>query len=295
MAEWANVNCWYANHLMNRIGPIDWGASVSRPSSLSAPFLMATGVLTGDGRAERPVAPPHSHPEPMLAWCYRGTVWVYLEDSIWRLAPGEGIWLPANTPHTARHERDSVGCYTNVPDSAFEEPVLEVRRVRVQRAVQEMLLHLGVNDMDPELRVRIQGVLLDMLQEPVADEPTQAGEIPLPGDERVRPLVEAVLAAPGDVRTARDLFAQHGLHERTVLRVFVSDIGMSFGQWRTGVRMTMAARLLVAGTPVGAVGSKCGYHSTSAFSAAFKERFGVTPTQYVARAKSEGAHRAYWR
>ncbi len=285
----------YAIHLMNRMGPIDWGASVARPSSLSAPFLMATGVLTGGDGAARPVAPPHSHPEPMLAWCYRGTVWVYLEDSIWRLAPGEGIWLPAHTPHTTRHERDSVGCYTNVPDSALAEPLQEVRRVRVQRAVQEMLLHLGVNDMDPELRVRIQGVLLDMLQEPVAEEPAEVNEIPVPGDERVRPLVEAVLASPGDGRTARDLFAQHGLHERTVLRVFVSDIGMSFGQWRTGVRMTMAARLLLAGTPVGAVGSKCGYHSTSAFSAAFKERFGVTPTQYASRARSEDAHRAYWR
>ncbi|KIP53286.1 helix-turn-helix domain-containing protein [Leucobacter komagatae] len=280
---------------MNWMGPIDWGASEQHASSMSAPFLMSTGVITGEGRGERPVSPPHTHPEPMLAWCYRGTLWVYLEDSIWRLAPGQGIWIPAHTPHTARHERDAVGCYTYVPDSALDAPVVSVTRVHVQRAVQEMMLHLGGNDMDPDLRVRIQGVLIDMLQLPAPDPLGDAGEIPVPGDERVRPLVETVLASPGDARTARELFAQHGLHERTVLRVFSNDIGMSFGQWRTGVRMTAAARLIVGGTPVGAAGNKCGYDSTSAFSAAFKGRFGMTPRQYAARAKADDAHRAYWR
>lgn len=280
---------------MNWMGPVDWGASALRDSSMTAPFLMSTGVITGEDYGERPVAPPHSHPDPMLAWCYRGTVWVYLEDSMWRLAPGQGIWIPAHTPHTARHERDSVGCYTYIPDSGLHEPVTAVNRVLVHRAVQEMMLHLGSNDMDPELRVRIQGVIIEMLQQPSADPLGDAGEIPVPGDERVRPLVETVLAHPGDVRTARELFAQHGLHERTVLRVFSSDIGMSFGQWRTGVRMTAAARLIVGGTPVGAAGNKCGYDSTSAFSAAFKGRFGMTPRQYAARAQSDDAHRSYWR
>ena len=70
-------------------------------------------------------------------------------------------------------------------------------------------------------------------------------EVPLPADERVRTLVQAVLADPGDTRTASELFAAHGLHGRTVLRVFNSDIGMSFGQWRSGVRMALAARLIV--------------------------------------------------
>lgn len=280
---------------MNWLGPVDWGASETRASSMSAPFLMSTGVITGAGSGGRPVSPPHSHPEPMLAWCYRGTVWIYLEDSIWRLAPGQGIWIPAHTPHTARHERDAVGCYAYVPDAALKSPVVTVTRVLVQRAVQEMMLHLGSNDMDPELRVRIQAVLIDMLQQPLPEVLEDAGEIPLPGDERVRPLVQTVLDAPGDARTARELFAMHGLHERTVLRVFSTDIGMSFGQWRTGVRMTMAARLIVGGTPVGAAGNSCGYDSTSAFSAAFKGRFGMTPRQYAAKAQASDAYRSYWR
>lgn len=256
---------------------------------------MGTGVVTGDDVGSRPLSPPHTHPDPMLAWCYRGTVWVYLPDAMWRLAPGQGVWIPGGAPHTTSHEGDSTGCYTYIPDASLIAPIAEVTRVLVPRAVQEMLLHLGTNDMPDDLRIRIQSVLIDMLQQPAAEAVHEWGDIPVPTDERVHALVHAVLADPGARHTAQQLFSAHGLHERTVLRVFTRDIGMSFARWRTGVRMALAARLLVDGTPIGGVAHQCGYATTSAFSAAFKDRFGMTPRQHVALVASDSAHHLYWR
>ena len=279
---------------MNSYLQSDWDAAVARDTAIVAPYLMTTGVVTGD-LSGRPISPPHTHPDAMLAWCYRGTVWVFLQDAMWRLAPGQGIWVPANVAHTARHEQDSTGCYTYVPAGAGFAPVREVTRVAVPRAVQEMLLHLGEQDMEPELRVRAQSVLIEMLQNAPPGEAEVRAAVPLPADERVRALVQSVLAAPGDARAAAELFAAHGLHERTVLRVFTRDIGMSFGRWRTGVRMALAARLLVDGRPVGVVAQRCGYATTSAFSAAFKSWCGVTPREHAARVRADPAHAQYWR
>lgn len=280
---------------MNSYRPDDWDASSEHPSTIRAPYVMGTGVVTGEDTGTRPLSLPHSHPDAMLAWCYRGTVWVQLRDAMWRLAPGQGIWIPAHTPHTARHERDSTGCYTYIADTSLVAPINEVTQVLVPRAVQEMLLHLGINDMPTDLRVRIQSVLIEMLQHPSTGAADGWGEVPMPADERVRSLVQAVLADPGDQRSARDLLLAHGLHERTVLRIFQNDVGMTFGRWRTGVRMTLAARLIVDNTPIGAVAHRCGYATTSAFSAAFKERFGLTPRQHVARVQADPAHQLYWR
>ena len=279
---------------MDSYSQADWDSAAPHPSMVVEPYLMGTGVVTGD-ESSRVLSPPHSHPDAMLAWCYRGTVWVRLRDAMWRLAPGQGVWIPAHTPHTAGHERGSVGCYTYIPDSGLLAPLKDVTRVLVPRAVQEMLLYLGTTDMDTGLRVRVQAVLIEMLQQPAPDTANGWGDVPLPADERVRALVQAVLGNPGDARTARELFADHGLHERTVLRVFTREVGMSFGQWRTGVRLTQAARLIVDGTPVGAAAHRCGYATTSAFSAAFKERFGMTPRQHVARVNADSAHHLYWR
>lgn len=280
---------------MNSYRQDEWAASPVQPSTIREPYLMGTGVVTGEDTETRPLAPPHAHPDAMLAWCYRGTVWVQLQDAMWRLAPGQGIWIPAGTPHTARHERDSTGCYTYISDASLLSPIDDIVQVLVPRAVQEMLLHLGVNDMPTALRVRIQSVLIEMLQHPSTETADGWGEVPMPTDERVRSLVQAVLADPGDPRSARDLFGAHGLHERTVLRIFQNDVGMSFGRWRTGVRMTLAARLIVDGTPIGAAAHRCGYATTSAFSAAFKERFGSTPRQHVARVQADPVHQRYWR
>ncbi|CAH0151330.1 HTH-type transcriptional regulator NimR [Microbacterium oxydans] len=280
---------------MNAYGQGDWAASPEHPSTVAAPYLMGTGVVTGEDTGTRPLSPPHSHADAMLAWCYRGTVWVHLQDAMWRLAPGQGIWVPARTPHTARHERDSVGCYTYLPAASAIAPIETVTRVLVPRAVQEMLLHLGINDMPTDLRVRIQSTLIEMLQQPTPEALEEWGEVPLPADERVRALVQAVLDEPGDPRSAVELFLAHGLHERTVLRIFQHDIGMTFGRWRTGVRMTLGARLIVDGTPIGTAARRCGYGSTSAFSASFKDRFGLTPRQYIARVQADAAHQSYWR
>ncbi|MEV4668347.1 helix-turn-helix transcriptional regulator [Microbacterium sp. LWO12-1.2] len=280
---------------MNAYRQDDWDASPEHPSTVVAPYLMGTGVVTGDDTGTRPLSPPHSHADAMLAWCYRGTVWVHLQDAMWRLAPGQGVWIPARTPHTAHHERDSVGCYTYLPATSAIAPIDDITRVLVPRAVQEMLLHLGINDMPTDLRVRIQSTLIEMLQQPAPEALDGWGEVPLPTDERVRALVQAVLDDPGDQRSAGELFLAHGLHERTVLRIFQNDVGMTFGRWRTGVRMTLGARLIVDGTPIGAAAHRCGYATTSAFSASFKERFGLTPRQHVARVQADSAHHLYWR
>ncbi|MDI6022139.1 AraC family transcriptional regulator [Leucobacter sp. UT-8R-CII-1-4] len=280
---------------MNSFSKDDWERSALRTSSIADPYLMGTGVVTAEDTSGRPISPPHSHPDAMLAWCYRGTVWVHLQDARWRLAPGQGVWIPPFTPHTAHHEPGSTGCYTYIPDSHFATPPAAVSQAYLPRAVQEMLLHLGINDMPTDLRVRIQSVLIEMLQLPAPALNDEWTEVPMPTDERVRPLMQAVLADPGDPRTVRELLAAHGLHERTVLRIFQHDTGMSFSRWRTGVRMTLAARLIVDGLPIGSAAARCGYATASAFSASFKERFGLTPREYLLRTQADTAQHLYWR
>lgn len=83
---------------MNSYRQDDWAASPTYPSTVNEAYLMGTGVVTADDTGTRPLSPPHSHADPMLAWCYRGSVWVHLQDARWRLAPGQGVWDPRAHP-----------------------------------------------------------------------------------------------------------------------------------------------------------------------------------------------------
>ena len=86
---------------------------------------------------------------------------------------------------------------------------------------------------------------------------------------------------PAGGRSLAGLGRQVGASERTLSRLFRSDLGMSFLQWRTQLRLYRALHLLGDDEPVTSVAHRCGWSSASAFIEAFRRAFGETP----------GAHR----
>ncbi|WP_280637384.1 helix-turn-helix domain-containing protein [Nocardioides sp. W7] len=71
---------------------------------------------------------------------------------------------------------------------------------------------------------------------------------------------------------------------RTLSRLFRSDLGMTFPQWRTQLRLRRALILLAEHTPVTAVAHQCGCASTSAFIDVFRRTFRHTPGAHMAPA-----------
>jgi AraC-like DNA-binding protein len=55
---------------------------------------------------------------------------------------------------------------------------------------------------------------------------------------------------------------------------------MTFGTWRTQVRLLASLPLLAAGMPVATVARRVGYATPSAFVAAFRRVTGTTPGTY---------------
>ena len=71
-----------------------------------------------------------------------------------------------------------------------------------------------------------------------------------------------------------------GASLRTLQRLFLAQTGLSLEAWRGRARMQQAVVALSAGAPVTEAALDAGYQSASAFIAAFKRAFGVTPSRY---------------
>ena len=71
-----------------------------------------------------------------------------------------------------------------------------------------------------------------------------------------------------------------GASLRTLQRLFPSQTGLALDAWRQKARLIQAVADLSAGAPVTTTAMDCGYDSVSAFIAAFKRQFGVTPGRY---------------
>jgi AraC-like DNA-binding protein len=111
--------------------------------------------------------------------------------------------------------------------------------------------------------------------------PARDIHVSMPADPRVRAIADQLIANPADQRELA-AWADH-VHAgvRTLSRLFLSETGVSFAQWRTRVRIRAAIQHLASGASVNATARAVGYRKPSAFIAAFRRATGQTPATYT--------------
>ncbi len=68
-----------------------------------------------------------------------------------------------------------------------------------------------------------------------------------------------------------------GVSQRTLSRLFADELGMTYPQWRTQVRLQHALMLLAEDQRVTTVALRCGWATPSAFIDTYRRAFGHTP------------------
>jgi AraC-like DNA-binding protein len=107
--------------------------------------------------------------------------------------------------------------------------------------------------------------------------------VPMPRDPRAARVARALLEHP-DANGDLDEWAERaGASRRTLARLFRSETGFSFNEWRSRLRAVDGLARLSSGEPVGSVASAVGYASPSAFSAMVRRNFGEPPRRMVRR------------
>jgi AraC-like DNA-binding protein/quercetin dioxygenase-like cupin family protein len=218
----------------------------------------------------------HTHDDHQLAWAASGVLTVRTQLSAWVLPPTRALWIPAGV----RHETLSAGAATM--RSAYVRPDgcsvawAEPTPVAASPLLRELISHLEDRGLAPEHRAHAETVLVDLLQ-PVA---MTTVDVRWPADVQARQIADRLAAEPADGRTLAEWGRSVGASERTLARAFVAGTGVSFGRWRTLLRVQHALTALAAGEPVGKVARQVGYDSDSAFVQAFRRETGVTPAAY---------------
>jgi AraC-like DNA-binding protein/quercetin dioxygenase-like cupin family protein len=223
----------------------------------------------------------HTHPWAQLVYAVSGVMQVETPYAAWLVPPTRAIWVPPRMPHEIKM-RGAVAMRTlyltpHDPQGRFAQ----CRALEVAPLLRELILHivrLGMLAQDNVEHERLGGLLIDLL----AVDETPPLELPLPKDPRARGLAERILAAPGDEATLADLAKGSGASLRTLQRLFMAETGLPLEPWRCRARMQQGLVSLSAGASVTAAALECGYQSVSAFIAAFKRAFGVTPARYRA-------------
>jgi AraC-like DNA-binding protein/quercetin dioxygenase-like cupin family protein len=240
---------------------------------------------------------PHRHPWAQVALSATGVVRLTAADGTYIVPPSRAVWIPPGVAHAVSviEDADLLTLYLRQPGgrcgpqvAAAQEPTWQQCRVlEVSELLRALALELdsrpddaaapaGVVDLQREKRLR--ALILDELRRA---RPVPLG-IALPADKRLRNLCEAVLDAPTRHATLEGWARDSGASPRTVARLFRSELGTSFVQWRHQVLLARAVALAARRLPMSRIAAELGYASPSAFSAMVRRSVGAPPSRFLA-------------
>jgi AraC-like DNA-binding protein len=196
------------------------------------------------------------------------------------IAPADYIiWVPAGRPHAA-YIRQALAYTSAYVDAQWggrlpDAPCL-IEQTPLIRALFDDFCRRGVRATDTAAEQLQAQLLLQRVLE------ARRLDAYLP-DSRQRPLLpilEALRADPGDMTPLARWAERVHSTERTLARHFQRELGMSFLQWRTRLRLLRAQSALRQGQSVQAIAGQLGYATTSAFIAMFRQHTGLSPQRY---------------
>lgn len=221
--------------------------------------------------------PTHRHEWVQFSYAISGVLGVHTEQGSFFAPPQWGVWIPAGLDHevvtSTRAEMRSL--YVRTQDSLWAPDrcrVLEVTPLARELIKAFCLLPADYPEHESQ-EARLVQVLIDQL----ANLPEVGFSLPLPRHARLLALCQELVDDPAQGVTLAEWAQRLSLSEKTLMRLFQRETGLSFRGWRQRARLLASLTALEEGGSVTTAALDCGYDSTSAFIAAFRQLFGFTP------------------
>ena len=229
-------------------------------------------------------SPVQSHARGHLVYAASGVLSVHTERGTSIVPANRVAWTPAGFTHHHRAHGDTdmrivflaPSLARLVPDHPAVFPASDLAR--------EVLLALtGPRNYDRQHAPSTAAPALAS-SESSSTSSTKHHEQPLhlpePRDDRLRAVARMLHERPADNTTLAELGKTIGASARTLSRLFRDELGMTFYEWRTQLRIYHALVLLADGHDTTHVAHACGWANPSSFIAAFTNIIGTTPGRY---------------
>ncbi|QKV54799.1 AraC family transcriptional regulator [Comamonas antarctica] len=247
---------------------------------------------------------PHSHPWAQMAISMGGVIRLSLDHATYIVPPSRAIWVPAGLPHAVTMV-ETAKLYTLyfLPARAgagaqaawMDQPAWQQCRVLQASELLRALVRELSTDSDADAPLAPEALEREHhLSALVCDEMRRAEVmrlgIVLPRDKRLQHLCEAVLDDPTRHAGLEQWALDTGASLRTVARLFRSELGCTFTQWRQQVVLAHAVALAAQHLPIAHIAAELGY-TPSAFSAMVRRSVGMTAAAFLGQHQLQSSGR----
>src|SRR6478752_95226 len=229
---------------------------------------------------ETQCADKHSHPRAQLIYSSSGTMRVTVENHVWLVSSRQAIWVPSMYEHHVtflknNHIRNlfiDPSVLSNLPNTCFALDVSPFLRELILKIV-----NIGDDYQMDSLEGRIIQVTLDEL---TMIKSTNCF-LPISNEPRLKKVMDILINNPSDKRGIEEFASLSCTTSRTLSRLFIKEVGMTFVNWRKQIRIMEAIEKLEKGISISQIALELGYNNTSSFIEVFRKELGVSPTNYL--------------
>ena len=228
----------------------------------------------------------HSHPRGQLVYAAGGVLSVCTDRGTSIVPANRVAWTPAGIMHYHRAHGQTDMRILFLPAALARLLPAHPAVFMVSDLAREVLLTLtGPRNYDPSAGAADRAALA-RLRRVLVDELRAAHEQPLrlpePRDDRLQAIARLLYQEPANNASLAALGQATGASARTLSRLLRDELGMTFYEWRTQLRVYHALVLLADGHDATHVAHACGWSNPSSFTAAFTHLVGTTPGRYRA-------------
>lgn len=229
----------------------------------------------------------HQHLKGQLTYVEGGVIFLYANDKSYFLPGRHYLWIPAGVAHHLEHRYRSA-VVRNIyfaPDDKNQDPFYDrIGIYPVNNLLLEMLKYseLWNGNIAPgspqyDFLNTLKNILPDISKHPLPI------VVPTTDNERLRPALQYIHQHLSEALTLESIAAATGFSERTLSRVFLASLDISFFQYLKLVRITKAMeKLLESDLTISEIAYEVGYDSISSFSNTFFKMTGRRPSSFRA-------------
>jgi AraC-like DNA-binding protein len=241
----------------------------------TAPNVVAAAARSfADGAA----TPLHTHRRGQLLHAVLGIMRVETAAATWLIPPARALWMPPGLPHRvcmrSRVEMRTLYIESRASAALPEQPTL----FEVSGLLRELIL-ASLEEPPDYVEGGRGGLVAQLILNELGRLPRRPLELPMPTDQRALRVVRTLLERPQADGDLDDWARRAGASRRTLARLFRTETGLSFAEWRARLRALDGLARLSSGVSVSAAAAAVGYASASAFTAMVRRTLGGTPRQ----------------
>lgn len=221
----------------------------------------------------------HWHYKAQLLYAIQGNMEVTIDNKYFLLPPARAIFIPSKLPHKACSTQ--IVKYRSIyfDPNYFKNLPQAIKVINVSALLKESIKQACTICLNDTSQL-YENALAQLIIEEVKRTQSSPFFLELPEDHRLQKILnylkeKQILSENADIIASR-----FGMSTRTLSRLCMKELGISFYQWYQQLRLLKAIEKIATGLSTHEVASLLGYSNDSAFITMFKRFTGVTPSKF---------------